>query len=177
MTEHTGSEDAGTVVRGIGPADLDWLLALNNASVPHVNHLEPDDLAQILQFSSYARCINQDGRPAGALVALAPGTDYRSAHYRWFGERYADFLYVDRVMIDRSAHKSGLGRRLYADLEAFARLRGASHLACEVNSEPPNPVSMAFHAALGFCAVGELASGDRSKRVVLMMKPVASAGG
>jgi hypothetical protein len=75
-------------------------------------------------------------------------------------------------MIDAASRKSGFGRRLYADLEAFAAAEGVKHLACEVNSAPPNPISMCFHQSLGFCPVGELANRDRSTCVVLMMKPV-----
>ena len=166
------AENAEVSIRDIRSADLGWLLALNNASVPHVNLLERDGLAGILDLAAYARCTVQDGRPAGALIGLWPGTDYASSHYRWFEEHHQGFLYIDRVMIDSSARKGGHGRRLYADIERFARDHGARSIACEVNSEPPNPVSMRFHEALGFRPVGELANDDRSKCVVLLMKVI-----
>ena len=157
-------------LRDLNAADLDWLLALNNASVPHVNHLERGGLAHILDLSAYARAVFQDGAPAGALIALWPGTGYASSYYRWFEEHHSDYLYIDRVMIDAAARKGGQGRRLYADIERFARARGARALTCEVNSEPPNPISMRFHETLGFSPLGELANEDRSKCVVPMMK-------
>ena len=161
--------DTGAV-RDIGPADLDWLLALNNAAVPHVNLLDQDALADILAKAAYARCSLQDGKPVGALIALWPGQPYASTYYRWFSQHHAGFLYIDRVMIDGAIRKGGHGRRLYTDIEDFARGEGAGAIACEVNSEPPNPVSMRFHEALGFRPVGELANDDRSKCVVLLMK-------
>ncbi|MGI9421415.1 MAG: GNAT family N-acetyltransferase, partial [Geminicoccaceae bacterium] len=133
-------------------------------------------LADILAMSAYARCCLQDGKPVGALIALWPGQPYASSHYRWFEQHHTSFLYVDRVMIDGAARKGGHGRRLYADIEAFARDRGAERIALEVNSEPPNPVSMRFHEALGFVPVGELANEDRSKIVVPMTKALAGAG-
>lgn len=151
-------------------ADLDWLLALNGASVPHVNLLERHELEAILKKAGYARKSLQDGEPAGALIALWPGTDYASTNYRWFDEHHTGFLYIDRIMIDAAIRKGGHGRRLYTDIAQFARAQGASALACEVNSQPPNPISMRFHETLGFEAVGELNSDDRSKCVVLMMK-------
>lgn len=180
MTEHgsLGNETPMTL-RDVGRADLDWLLALNNASVPHVNHLEREGLAEIIALSAYARIALRDDEPSGALIALWPGTDYASSNYRWFNEHHADFLYIDRVMIDAATRKGGHGRRLYADIERFARAEGARHLACEVNSQPPNPVSMRFHETLGFRALGELANDDRSKCVVPMMKiidPPLTAG-
>ncbi|MGI9498719.1 MAG: GNAT family N-acetyltransferase [Geminicoccaceae bacterium] len=171
MTEPTPlPEDTGAVLRDLNTSDLDWLLALNNASVPHVNFMERDSLAHILDLSSYARAVVEHGKPAGALIALWPGTDYASSHYSWFNQRHTDFLYIDRVMIDTTTRQSGHGRRLYTDIERFARANGAKHLACEVNSQPPNPISMRFHQALGFRPVGELANDDKSKGVVLMMK-------
>lgn len=171
MRDERGStHQPGIILRDIAAADLDWLLALNNASVPHVNELAREDLTAIVERSSYARCVLQDGRFAGALIALWPGADYASDHYRWFSRHHSSFLYIDRVMIDGSARKSGHGRRLYADIEAFAREHGASAIACEVNSQPPNPISMAFHQRLGFHPVGELWNDDRSKGVVMMMK-------
>ncbi|MEM9442868.1 MAG: GNAT family N-acetyltransferase [Pseudomonadota bacterium] len=152
--------------------DVDALLALNNASVPHVNFLQRDELARILDLSAYARGIFESEKLVGALVALWPGQNYASANYQWFSQHQSEFLYIDRVMIDSSARKSGYGRRLYADIENYALINGAKHLALEVNSEPPNPISMHFHEALHFRSVGELANEDRTKSVVLMMKPL-----
>ena len=158
------------MLRDFDASDLDWLLNLNNASVPHVNHMEREGLADIVALSAYARIALQGGEPSGALIALWPGTTYASSYYRWFNEHHADFLYIDRVMIDATTRKGGHGRRLYADIESFARAEGARHLACEVNSQPPNPISMRFHEALGFRPVGELTNDDHTKCVVPMMK-------
>ena len=171
MTEPTSSSDQASItLRDIGPDDVDWLLRLNNASVPHVNHLERADLTDILSLAAYARCVVQSGQPAGALIGLWPGTTYDSHHYRWFEQRHDSFLYIDRVMIDASTRKGGHGRRLYADIDNFARLHDTAHIACEVNSQPPNPVSMHFHEAMGFHPVGELTSEGGSKTVVMMLK-------
>jgi predicted GNAT superfamily acetyltransferase len=38
-------------------------------------------------------------------------------------------------------------------------------VCCEVNSDPPNPLSDAFHAALGFREVGRAFLPDRGKSV------------
>ncbi|MGI9501921.1 MAG: GNAT family N-acetyltransferase [Geminicoccaceae bacterium] len=165
--------DSGPTLRDLGTADLDWLLPLNNAAVPHVNHLDQDSLGRILLLSTYKRCVIQDGRPAGALIAFWSGADYASSNYQWFNEHKTDFLYIDRIIVNPEIHRSGCGRLLYGDIERFARRSAAKHLACEVNSQPPNPVSLGFHEKLGFRSVGELANQDRSKCVVLMMKPIA----
>ena len=58
-----------------------------------------------------------------------------------------------QVFID-AARGRGLARRLYDDLFAAARAAGHARIVCEVNSDPPNPASDAFHAALVFVPVG-----------------------
>ncbi len=161
-------------LRDLTSNDREALLGLNNASVPHVNHLEQAELDAILGLSDYARGLFEGEKLVGALIALWPGKDYGSANYRWFGQHHRGFFYVDRVMIDGASRKGGYGRRLYADIERFAIAGGAESIALEVNSEPPNPVSMRFHEALGYRQVGELANDDRSKCVVLMMKPLST---
>lgn len=159
-------------VLDIGPDHVDWLLALNNAAVPHVNELTRADLDALLADAAFARMVVADGDPKGALIVFWPGLDYQSPHYRWFSERFESFLYVDRVMIAEDAKGAGLGRALYDALGRFAEERGAPRITLEVNSKPPNPGSLAFHERQGFRAVGELEHEGGAKRVVLMEKPL-----
>ena len=44
--------------------------------------------------------------------------------------------------------------------------------ACEVNCDPPNPVSDAFHAALGFREIGRARIVERSKTVRYLILPL-----
>ena len=46
-------------------------------------------------------------------------------------------------------------------------------LACEVNEQPPNPASMAFHERFGFAAVGRQETEGGTKQVALMEMPLA----
>ena len=57
--------------------------------------------------------------------------------------------------VSAAARGQGLARRLYNDLEQVARQGGHERLVCEINAEPPNPKSDAFHRRLGFVLVGE----------------------
>ena len=63
-------------------------------------------------------------------------------------------MYVDRVVVDPKHRRKGIARALYEDLFAVARAAADEHVLCEVNLVPPNPVSDAFHASLGFREVG-----------------------
>lgn len=158
-----------TVVRAVREDDGSWMVALNNAAMPAVSALAAPELAAYLAIAAWVRIAERDGRPAGFAAGFLPGAPYGSANYRWFGPRYADFLYIDRIVVHPDARGAGIGRRLYADAEHFARGR-AGRLACEVNAHPPNPESMRFHEAWGFREVGRQDLDGGQKSVVLMIK-------
>jgi hypothetical protein len=75
-----------------------------------------------------------------------------------------------RIYADFAQGLIGRARRLYADLMASARSAGHQVLVCEVNSEPPNPASDAFHSALGFEPIGSavLTGGAKSVRYLAL---------
>src|SRR4051812_24182944 len=133
-----------------GP-DGEALLALNNDHAVELSWLEPERLAHLVGEAFVARRVGvADALP----LTFDQAADYDSPNFLWFRERYRAFVYVDRVVVADSARGRGLARRLYDDLFAAARAAGHERIVCEVNSDPPNPASDAFHAALGFAPVG-----------------------
>ncbi|MBC7975179.1 MAG: GNAT family N-acetyltransferase, partial [Myxococcales bacterium] len=73
-----------------------------------------------------------------------------------------------RVVIAADARGRGHARRLYDDLATRAAGRP---LCCEVNVQPPNPGSLAFHERLGFVACGEADDPRNGKRVRYLVRP------
>jgi predicted GNAT superfamily acetyltransferase len=92
--------------------------------------------------------------------------------------RYRRFVYVDRVVVAPAVRGRGYARLLYADLFDRAGRAGHDIVVCEVNSDPPNPASDAFHAAQGFAEVGRAAIHQGSKTVRYLARAIdpASAG-
>ena len=127
------------------------VLPLNNAHAIELSRLDADQLRVLIRGAFYARRI---GEIDAVLLAFDEGTTYDSPNYRWFRARYRRFVYVDRVVVAESARRRGYARRLYVDLFEHARRAGHDIVACEVNHDPPNPASGAFHAALGFGEIG-----------------------
>ena len=141
------------MIRDVKEQDLEAVLALNEAAVPHVNSIPMAQLETFRQEAAYFRVALVDGAVAACLVGLTPDADYGSLNFQWFKARYDDFAYVDRIAVAEYARRLGLGSALYADFEG--RFTGrVPRLACEVNLEPPNEVSMAFHRRHGFVQVG-----------------------
>lgn len=156
------------VVRDLRLDELDAALALNQAAVPHVGEVSRERMRQVLAWADVALAVDVDGALAGFLIAMGPLSGYDSPNYRWFAERYdEDFLYLDRVVVRPEARSLGAGRALY---EAAFEARPSPYLVAEVNVEPPNPGSLAFHERLGFEQVGQVEHGPG--RVVAMLAKV-----
>ena len=146
-------------LRDYTAADLAAVHAINQAEVPAVGDETIDALGRIGQLSTIALVADDPdtGEIGGFCMVLEPGTAYESGNYRWFEERFDDFVYLDRIAIAPSFQRRGLGRRFYAEVERLAAERhpDADRFTLEVNLRPRNDISLAFHAALGFVEVGQ----------------------
>jgi predicted GNAT superfamily acetyltransferase len=127
------------------------LLALNNEHAQQLSWLTPARLEYLVGQSFLARRI---GNLEAFLLAFGQDARYDSPNFLWFCARYPRFVYVDRIVVASSARGRGHARRLYDDLFRHAVAANHTRVVCEVNTEPPNPASDAFHAALGFVEVG-----------------------
>lgn len=168
-----GAAAAVAVAQAISPDVEPALLALNNAHATELSWLEPARFSTLLGRAFHARRI---GAADAFLVAFDQNADYDSPNYLWFRERHSRFVYIDRVAVAPSARGRGYARLLYADLVEAAGARGHSLVVCEVNAEPPNPASDAFHAALGFGEVGRAAIHGASKTVRYLALPIRPSG-
>ncbi|MFT5445263.1 MAG: putative GNAT superfamily acetyltransferase [Gammaproteobacteria bacterium] len=151
----------------VGPADLEQVRVLNEAAVPAVNSVSLADLRGLEKMSVQFLLEHRDDQLAGFLILMASGAPYASANYQWFRARYADFLYVDRIVVAPNFHRLGIARGFYTRAQQLARERSVV-LTCEVNLIPPNPQSMAFHLESGFQEVGQLHHASDDKLVSLL---------
>jgi len=164
--------------RDIDATDLTPLLAMNNRAIPAVNLLDEAELLDLVSMAHAAVIVVDDEapeEPLGLVVTLAAGNDYESENYRWFEQRGGDFLYVDRIVVAEGMRGRGLGQLLYERVFAEAELAGLTEVTCEVNLDPPNPGSLAFHDRLGFVQLGEQVTKGGSVTVALLSAPVIPA--
>ena len=88
---------------------------------------------------------------AAALpIAFAQDAEYRTINFKLFQVRRRRFVHVDRVVVSERCRGRGLATRLYRDLFERARATGHDRIVCELNLDPPNPGSDAFHEKMGF---------------------------
>ncbi len=151
-------------LRAIEVGDLPALLALNNEHAAEVNALTDRELGHLVAVAARARVAPG---AVGFVIAFDEHAPVQGPNHAWFIERYAAFLYVDRVVVAASARGRGLARGLYEDLASIAAGRP---LCCEVNIEPLNVASLAFHERVGFEGVGEATDPRNGKRVRYLVR-------
>jgi predicted GNAT superfamily acetyltransferase len=160
-----------STIREIVEGDLARVLEINEANVPEVGSVDAARLAFIVGESPIALAVDVDGVIVGFCLVLGADSTYDSVNYRWFTERHSDFMYLDRVAFDAAAQGKGYGTLLYGEVaRRMQSIDGATQLALEVNVEPPNEPSLAFHAKLGFVEVGRQDT-PYGIRVSMQMRP------
>ncbi|MBZ9774182.1 GNAT family N-acetyltransferase [Mesorhizobium sp. CO1-1-8] len=136
----------------VSAADEAAILALNNEHAAELSWLEAERLSFLLGEAFYTRRI---GHLEAFIMTFDQDARYDSPNFLWFRERYERFVYVDRVVVAARARGRGHARQLYKDLFDHVARAGHTLVTCEVNTDPPNPASDAFHAALGFTEAGD----------------------
>lgn len=154
-------------IRETSSNDLDAALALNNANIPAVNELDAPEIARLVSISAVSLTAEIDGAFAGFCIVLPPGVEYASLNYGWFSRNYDDFVYLDRIAVDPSFRRYGIGRAFYGHL--VERLTGSFPvLTCEVNVRPRNDASLHFHHSIGFREVAQQETDGGNKTVSLL---------
>ena len=156
----TGERTAIPKVRGATVGDRTALLEINAAGAPGVTPLDDAELAELGSQASLWLVAEVDGRIAGYLIAFAPDDPGEGEELLWFRAHVPRCLYVDQVAVHPDLRRRGVASVLYRAVFSEASDRGVGIVACEINLEPPNPDSLAFHRRLGFGEVGRLRVSD-----------------
>jgi uncharacterized protein len=159
-----------TFIRDAQASDLPAVLALNVAFEHYLSRVDTARMALLHAQASYHRVVECEGEVVAFLMAHLKGTGYDSDNYAWFSRRYERFAYIDRVVVAQSAHGTGVGKRLYADVFAWAHAQGAAQVVLEFDINPPNLGSEQFHAKMGFASVGIHTSANTGKTVNMQLK-------
>ena len=153
------------LIRQAQVSDFPRILDINATEEEKTSRIDLDRITQLDRWSDYHKVAVMNDEVIGFLLVMSETSDYDGENFRWFVERYGRFLYIDRIVIDGSAARRGVGSALYGDLIRFAASQSWSTLCCEINVAPPNPVSHAFHARFGFEEVGRSSEAGAPKVV------------
>lgn len=151
--------------------DTDAIVRLNALEVPLVSAMDAERLSLLASWADRLTVAEVDGRFAGFVMTFGPDTPYDSANYRWFVDHFGTaFYYLDRVAVEPTMRRRGVAAAIYDEVESVAAAYG--RLALEVNIDPPNEPSLAFHRDRGFVEVGR--RGDPGNQVTMLELPLTS---
>lgn len=159
----------GLTLREAAANDFPRIIEINQAELNKTSAMDIDALRSLDQLASYHRVAVTDDLVVAFLLAIKATADYHGDNFRWFAERDENFLYVDRVVVERDWRGTGIGGALYRDLFGYARAQGIEHIACEYNIQPPNPASGRFHRRFNFRGVGQRNLANANKRVSMQL--------
>lgn len=148
---------AGWNLRPLAGADRAALLRLNADNYPSVHTLDAATLDWLLAFDAGHHLVAVDGAGAvlGYLLSFASASSYDDSEIAELRRRVAEpFCYICQVVVAPAHRGRGIARAFYTAVESIARSRGVRRLCCDVNTNPPNPDSFAFHRCLGFGEIG-----------------------
>jgi uncharacterized protein len=148
--------------------DADRILDLNNAHAVETSSLDLSAAEHLLAMCFYAKGIGLGAR--GFLLALDQDAAYDNQNFDWFRARFERFVYIDRIIVAKDARGQGFARLMYEDLFAEAKAAGYDRVVCEVNIDPPNKGSLAFHRSMEFVALADVVLKGGSKCVRYLVK-------
>jgi uncharacterized protein len=158
------------------------LLTLNNNHSVELSPLTLPELDCIIRASFFSATINDSD---ALLISFDQSFPHEHQNLHWLRTYFANlrsenasanhyspdnFVYVDRVVVAPAARGKGHARALYTDLFQRAKSAGHTRIVCEVNLDPPNPVSDAFHASLGFSEIGRAPIPGHAKTVRYLLR-------
>ena len=150
--------EKNTLIRNIEEKDLTFILGLNEENVEVLSPMDEEKLEFFMEHGELVKILETDDRnkPMAFFIVLREGVaEYKSENYIWFSNRYKEFLYIDRIVIDEQYRRMGLGRKIYEYICEYAKNIGVAVVTAEIDTIPYNEASLKFHKTMGFNEVGE----------------------
>lgn len=135
--------------------DYDEILRLNQADVEMLSPLDYELLEKMNRLTEVFNVFEIDDNVVGFIMAFKDGCEYWSDNYHWFLENYTNFLYIDRIVIDKDHRNNGIAQKFYENLFEHASDEDYDLVCAEIDIEPEyNHQSIRFHEKMGFHEVG-----------------------
>lgn len=156
-------------LRPATPNDTHAIVALNAAVVEVTSPMDHARAEALMAIADHCLVAEAEGQVVGFVLAMQTGAAYENANFAWFSARLNNFVYVDRIVIGEAGRGQGLGARLYE--RVIQQSQGCLMMAAEMDLDPPNEASLAFHRARGFLQIGTRTY-ETGKTVSMQIKPL-----
>ncbi|MHA7870888.1 MAG: GNAT family N-acetyltransferase [Hyphococcus sp.] len=132
------------VVRPARPGDRDGWARLRRRLFPDFDPPEVDAFFRTGVFDGFERCAVFVAEASGTLVGFVEASARPYAE----GCKTTPVAYLEAWYVDAGWRKAGVGARLVAAVEDWARANGLKEIASD--TQPDNAVSRGAHTRLGF---------------------------
>ena len=121
---------------------------INQENTPEVGSITLEGLQNSLDNSDYNLCALLDNEIVGFVICFQDTettnsymNDIEHKNFNEISQRVSDFLYIDRIAVDKNYRKRSIGSKLYDEVVNFA----------EINLLPSkNTPSLSFHEKFDF---------------------------
>jgi predicted GNAT superfamily acetyltransferase len=144
-------------IQPLADAHRSAVLRLNAVHYPAVYTLDETTLHEMRACSGgfHRVVLNETGVLCGYLLSFSRASDYDDTEISELRRLVAEsFVYICQVVVAPGHRNRGIARALYDELAKSARSQDVRWLCCDVNTNPPNPDSFAFHQRMGFREIG-----------------------
>ena len=131
---------------------------INQENTPEVGSITLEELQNSLDNSDYNLCAVVDNEVVGFVICFQDTEttnsymgDIDHKNFSEISQRISDFLYIDRIAVDKNYRKKSIGSKLYNEVVNFAEMNSISYLTAEINLLPSkNTPSFRFHEKFDF---------------------------
>ena len=131
---------------------------INQENTPEVGSVTLEELQNSLDNSDYNLCAVVDNEVVGFVICFQDTEttnsymgDIDHKNFSEISQRIGDFLYIDRIAVDKNYRKKSIGSKLYNEVVNFAEMNSISYLTAEINLLPSkNTPSFRFHEKFYF---------------------------
>lgn len=160
------------VIRPLVEGDRGAVLHLNAANYPAVAPLDSAALEGLLKFEGdHFVAVDGAGVVVGYLLSFPRESGYDDTEMCALRRLLPEpFIYICQIAIAPEYRRQGLGGAFYQRVEAVGHRRDARILCCDVNTNPPNAASLAFHRRLGFAEIAAGLAGDGRTEIAFLAR-------
>ena len=131
---------------------------INQENTPEVGSETLEGLQNSLDNSDYNLCAVVDNKIVGFVICFQDTEttnsymgDIDHKNFNEISQRISNFLYIDRIAVDKNYRKKSIGSKLYDEVVNFAEMNSISYLTAEINLLPSkNTPSFRFHEKFYF---------------------------
>ena len=131
---------------------------INQENTPEVGSVTLEGLQNSLDNSDYNLCAVVDNEVVAFVICFQDTettnpymSDIAHKNFNEIRQRISDFLYIDRIAVDKNYRKKSIGSKLYNEVVNFAEMNSISYLTAEINLLPSkNMPSFRFHEKFDF---------------------------